>query len=333
MTLSKNTINRYAKLGMVGTFPLARGYEDMMLLLAFKLLVIVVESCIQINQVNSIVIEWPQLIMAVKRCCSVVMVECRTNHSVYYRVMRLTTVSLNADVSPAVEDRRVQWLSYPNLIMWSKNFQVFLVEFGIAEADSNGDLTFAEEQKHLILNVDKTEISLDTSKTRAGGRPDVLFHNPHLPLTSRSVSKSLIACTGILGSSAAGKCKPVHFQLLPSAMAEEREKIWYEFLTHILDTPGKFGFTKERSWPCTIRMNKKGGMTDVDFEKYIDNSIVHLYPDLKVMTDKLVLLKVDSGPVQREGVADEVPILWALYLSRRSTKVPPSYSDPMRLVL
>jgi hypothetical protein len=43
-------------------------------------------------------------------------------------------------------------------------------------------------------------------------------------------------------------------------------------------------------------MNEKGGMMDDEFEKYIDNSIVPLYPDLADMPGKRVLLKVDSGP-------------------------------------
>jgi hypothetical protein len=46
------------------------------------------------------------------------------------------------------------------------------------------------------------------------------------------------------------------------ATAEEREKIRYEFLTHTLDTCGRFGYMEERSWPYTIGVNKKGGMTD-----------------------------------------------------------------------
>ncbi len=37
-------------------------------------------------------------------------------------------------------------------------------------------------------------------------------------------------------------------------------------------------------------------MTDEEFEKYIDNSIVPLYPDLKDMPGKRILLKVYSGP-------------------------------------
>ena len=42
-------------------------------------------------------------------------------------------------------------------------------------------------------------------------------------------------------------------------------------------------------------MNEKGGMTDVKFKKYIDISIVSLFPELEDTKGKRVLLKVDSG--------------------------------------
>ena len=95
---------------------------------------------------------------------------------------------------------------------------------------------------------------------------------------SRSVAKSSLACTGI------------------SATAKEREKVWYKFLTHILDTRDKFGCTEERNWSCMIGMNKKGGMTDEELKKYINNSIVPLYLNLEDTPGKRALLKVDSGP-------------------------------------
>ena len=57
VTLSKNTINRYVQLGMVGTFPLSRGYEGTMPRHAFDLLVLAAESYIQISNVNSVVAE------------------------------------------------------------------------------------------------------------------------------------------------------------------------------------------------------------------------------------------------------------------------------------
>ena len=65
-----------------------------------------------------------------------------------------------------------------------------------------------------------------------------------------------------------------------------------------MDTHGRFGCAEERIWPCTIGMNEKGGMPDNEFEKYIDNSIIPLYPDLEDTPGKRVLVKVDSGPVR-----------------------------------
>ena len=136
-----------------------------------------------------------------------------------------------------------------------------MVEFNFAGVGDDGELTLTEEQLRRIQNIDRIKLNLDASKMHVGGRPVVAFYNPHLPIASRSVAKSSLACTGIFGSNAAGECVPPHFQLPTSATAEEREKVQYEFLTHILDTSGKFGCTEERSWPCTIWMNKEGGMT------------------------------------------------------------------------
>jgi hypothetical protein len=42
-------------------------------------------------------------------------------------------------------------------------------------------------------------------------------------------------------------------------------------------------------------MNGKGGMNNKEFERYIDNSIVPLFPNLEDMPWKCILLKVDSG--------------------------------------
>ena len=120
-----------------------------------------------------------------------------------------TNVLLNPDVLPAVKERRVRWTTYANLNAWFDNLRAFLIEFDFASIGDNGAvLTFTEAQLRRIMNVDETEVSLDESNTRAGGRPAMSFHDPHLPLTSRSTAKLLLACTGIFGSSAAGKCVP-----------------------------------------------------------------------------------------------------------------------------
>ena len=42
-------------------------------------------------------------------------------------------------------------------------------------------------------------------------------------------------------------------------------------------------------------MNKKGGMNDEEFRKYLNNMIYPLFPDMEDVSGKCVLLKVDSG--------------------------------------
>jgi hypothetical protein len=74
--------------------------------------------------------------------------------------MRGTNVSLNADVLHAVEERRVRWTTYANLLAWFENFRTFFIEFDLAQVGSNGELDIEEEQLCWILNVDKTKIPL-----------------------------------------------------------------------------------------------------------------------------------------------------------------------------
>jgi hypothetical protein len=78
--------------------------------------------------------------------------------------------------------------------------------------------------------------------------------------------------------------------------AKECEKLWFEFLMHVCNTCGRIGCDEDRVWPCTIGLNEKGSINNEEFDKYIDNSIVPLYPDLEDMPGKQVFLKVDSSP-------------------------------------
>ena len=43
-------------------------------------------------------------------------------------------------------------------------------------------------------------------------------------------------------------------------------------------------------------MNEKGGMNDKEFERYINNTIIPLFPDMEDTPGKRILLKVDSRP-------------------------------------
>ncbi len=106
---------------------------------AFQLLVLAVESFIHISNVNSIDTKRSTLMMAVNTCCGVAPAECRAKHSLYDQVMKSTNVSLNADVLPAVEERRVRWTAYANLDAWFDNFRALLIEFYFAGIGDDGE--------------------------------------------------------------------------------------------------------------------------------------------------------------------------------------------------
>jgi hypothetical protein len=58
-----------------------------------------------------------------------------------------------------------------------------MLKYEFAQPSSNGDeLVIKEEMLRWILNVDGTKISLDSNKTRAGGRPAITFYDPHLSM-------------------------------------------------------------------------------------------------------------------------------------------------------
>ena len=109
VTMSKPTINRYVALNMIGTFPLARGYEGAMPHAAFELLVIAAESFIKIKGVNKDHFERNTLMIIFNELCGVTSSKGRVKENMFERVIRSTNVSLNASVSPVAEDRRVRY--------------------------------------------------------------------------------------------------------------------------------------------------------------------------------------------------------------------------------
>ena len=152
---------------------------------ALELLVIAAKSFIKIKGVNKDHIERNTLIIMFNELCGVMSSKGRVKDNMFERVIRATNVSLNASVSPAVKDRRVRWTTYSDLHAWFVIFKAFLIEFGFATIGSNGRLVISEAMLCRIANTDETEVSLDGSKTNAGGRPAVSFHDPHFPLTQR----------------------------------------------------------------------------------------------------------------------------------------------------
>jgi hypothetical protein len=112
--------------------------------------------------------------------------------SIFVRVMTSTNVSLCAVIVPQAMERCIcSWTRYANLLAWFDSFKVCLIGFGFAVFGCNAEPVFDEKTVHQILNLDEMNILVDGSKTIMGGRPEVSFHDPHLPMPSLTCVESL----------------------------------------------------------------------------------------------------------------------------------------------
>jgi hypothetical protein len=138
-------------------------------------------------------------------------------------------INLTARKIFSQEARRIQWTRAKFMMMWFDNWESQLVPLGFAtHKDGAKAIDILAEQLTLILNFHKTALTLNGSGTAAGRRPKVIFYNPHLPLVGKAISKEGAMSTMIIGSSAACKAIPPHFQFSMTAQHKENEQCQME---------------------------------------------------------------------------------------------------------
>ena len=79
---------------------------------------------------------------------------------------------------------------------------MFVVEYGFATINQNGQLHFDEEMKMRVLNLDETNMSLDGSNGNRGGRPTATYYDVRFPQLGKATSKSALTTMMISGSNA-----------------------------------------------------------------------------------------------------------------------------------
>jgi hypothetical protein len=139
-------------------------------------------------------------------------------------------------------------------------------------------------------------LTLDGSGTVAGGRLQAIFDNPHLPVVGKVTSKEGATSTMITGISAAGKAIPPHFQFRMTAQHEDNMQCQMEAAAFFPNIHGKFGMDKPRYLGLSVGLNEKGGMVNEEFDNYIRNSILPLFPDACNMPGKRIMIKFVSSP-------------------------------------
>ncbi len=124
----------------------------------------------------------------------------------------------------------------------------------------------------------------------------MVLYNPRFPQVGKGTSKSALTTTMITGCNAAGDPIPPHLQFQSKAKTKEKMKLQYNVAEHMPCVIGQFGCEEVCSWLVTFGANEKGGMDSEEFEKFVLNSIVLLFPHAKNKKGLRIMLKVDSGP-------------------------------------
>ncbi len=294
------SITRYVnEYKLVGTSPLKNGRPGEIPPHAFDSLCVGLESYISICQNNKKFMKLGKLKLAmlVNAVVDRDVDEKNNSYKLLSRIAKSKNIHLDSIKTSTQEARRILWTKAKFLVMWFNTWEANLIQLGFGKkSDVDGGFEIPDDQLVRILNFDETCCSTDGSGDAAGGRPEAVFYNPNLPFVGRATSKSSSTTTMITGSNAAGEAIPPHFQFMTSAQSEDAMRMRMDMAEYFPDILCKFG--RETALPTAISygMNEKGGMDEKEFEKYIKNSILHLYPDACDVPGKRVIIKVDSGP-------------------------------------
>jgi hypothetical protein len=122
------------------------------------------------------------------------------------------------------------------------------------------------------------------------------LHDPRLPYNGKRTNKNSLPATLVCGSNAAGEALPPTFN---SKQRQQRIKVrgyGMMFSRIVGEWWVSLGTDSERSWDPTFGLDTKGGMDDDEFEQYVLNSILPLYPNMRNRPGHRLLMKCDSGP-------------------------------------
>jgi hypothetical protein len=298
----ERTIRRLVAEGIIGVTPPCRGHDGSIPPVAYRALKDAVTSFISIHQASG---KHEHRMSDLSRIINNVVNfnpdENRRSNKLMDRLRKDFGPEINLGKSETMEERRIRWTTYQNLKSWGDSAKDIIIELGFGrqstpEDDVPGEIYFYEGQMERIINFDETRITLDQIDVQKGGRPSFVFYNPNMPRPGSSTNKSSLSLTLIVGGTAAGEMIPPHFQLTTDGQNEELQVWNTSIIKYIHDVYGRFGYDNCKYHPCTFGMNERGGMNKEEFEEYVKNSLVTLFPDAADIPSKRVLLKADSGP-------------------------------------
>ena len=309
------TVRQYVQKRLIGVSPKKRGRIGFIPLEQFNVMVAAAETFITIRQLGRLGApnrqELRKIVNTVANSKTNKICPDRHDDSLIDRILSQQSTEFTAQTSVnKQEERRVAWTTYSNLNTWFDSWKHYLIalEFAKAKEEADDDVVMIDDvllegepdvspsQLRRIVNLDETNISLDGSDGKSGGRPSVIFSSSNHANPGKAVSKAGQGVTMIGGSNAAGEPFPPHFQFPSEAQSEETKRVHSVLVQDMLDVFVQFGHREKIQLSAMVGMNPKGGMDNVEFHKYLLTLVPRLYPDAADVAGKRVMIKCDSGP-------------------------------------
>jgi hypothetical protein len=219
----------------------------------------------------------------------------------YAKIQKVLSLDCHIHSCDSREALRAAWLTYENQENQYSAWEYVLTNFGFGrwpdvlsgEKGTHGNVVFYDDQERRVVQFDELGFSLDGSKNGKGGRPTATPTNPLLPEAGKPVNKSSSKTSWMFGCNFADEALPPMVVLASSA---ETPMVKAHFLRNMHEVRGKFGYPRERGFPCSFATSENAIVTDTIFLQWVSEVIVMLYPDAEDVPGKRVLLKADSGP-------------------------------------
>jgi hypothetical protein len=166
----------------------------------------------------------------------------------------------------------------------------------VIKENGEKEITFSEEQKQRIINIDETNLSLDGSDGGRGGRPACTITMKHCNRPGTAQNKTSLSSSLICGSNAAGKAMPLHIMFSSDAKEADNYAVNAAWIVSLPRFKGTFGHQEEKVFPASVTTNEKGGSDGRVLQKLLHYYVKTLYPDVADTPGKRLLFKIDGGP-------------------------------------
>jgi hypothetical protein len=173
---------------------------------------------------------------------------------------------------------RQMWTTVKTFYEWYDRWQSLCLKFGFGDDDGNGGITFCDNNKRWIVNMEETQFSTDGSHGGIGGRPGNSITMLGVARAGTAFNKSIMSSTLICGSNTVGESLLIHVMFSLDTQ-EENYQVDARWLANFPCVCARFGDEDEQDFCDQVAVNEIGGTYDRVLHQSLSCYTERLYAD------------------------------------------------------